>query len=102
MPEEQLFRQQWHTLGRRQGDTPPVDVKHEYLSDLELLKLQSFPDYWYLFGTRMQRAFQIGNAVPPKLGEVVGRAILKAGISIDKKNNTEKLQVPIEFPEITL
>lgn len=77
VPEAQLARQQWATQGKRQGDTPPVPVEHEYLSDQELLELQSFPSWWYLHGTRMQRAFQIGNAVPPKLAEVVGRAILE-------------------------
>ena len=78
VPPEQLFRQQWHTLGRRQGDTPPVDVEHEYLSDEELLALQTFPRWWYLHGTRMQRAFQVGNAVPPCLAEAVGRAVIEA------------------------
>ena len=75
VPLEQLLRQQWHTLGKRQGDLPPVPVKHAYLSDAELLKLQSFPDYWYLFGTRMQRAFQIGNAVPVELARALGSAL---------------------------
>ena len=78
VPQEQLRRQQWHTLGRRQGDLPPVFVEHEYLTDEELLKLQTFPGDWYLFGTRMQRASQIGNAVPPCLARHVGSAILEA------------------------
>lgn len=78
IPEEQLFRQQWHTKGRRQGDTPPVFVEHKYLSDEELLRLQTFPRWWYLHGTRMQRAFQIGNAVPPVLAKAVGDAVKKA------------------------
>ncbi|SDX87007.1 DNA (cytosine-5)-methyltransferase 1 [Allochromatium warmingii] len=78
VPKEQIFRQQWHTLGRRQGDTPPVFVEHQYLSDEELLKLQTFPRWWYLHGTRMQRVFQIGNAVPPVLAKVIGEAIKKA------------------------
>ncbi|MCP4489514.1 MAG: DNA cytosine methyltransferase [Gammaproteobacteria bacterium] len=78
VPEKQLFRQQWATKGRKQGDTPPVQVEHEYLSDEELLKLQTFPASWYLHGTRMQRAFQIGNAVPPLLGKIIGNAILEA------------------------
>lgn len=76
--EEQLFRQQWHTLGRRQSDTKPVFVEHRYLSDEELLKLQTFPTWWYLHGTRMQRAFQIGNAVPPVLAKAVGESIIRA------------------------
>lgn len=71
VPEEQLLRQQWHTLGKRQGDTPPVAVTHTYLSDQDLLTLQSFPSDWYIGGTRMERAFQIGNAVPPRLAAAV-------------------------------
>src|ERR1022692_906942 len=78
VPEDQLARQQWHVIGRRQGDTDPVFVEHEYLTDEELLKLQTFPVSWYLHGTRMQRAFQIGNAVPPVLARAVGSAIMQA------------------------
>jgi DNA (cytosine-5)-methyltransferase 1 len=78
VPEAQLARQQWHTLGRRQGDTPPVFVEHELLTDLELMRLQTFPDNWYLYGTRMERAFQIGNAVPPVLARVVGESLISA------------------------
>lgn len=84
VPEKQLFRQQWATKGKKQGDTPPVPVEHAYLSDEELLKLQTFPAWWYLHGTRMQRAFQIGNAVPPLLGEIIGKAILAA----EEKNDS--------------
>ncbi len=76
VPSEQLARQQWHTLGRRQGHTKPVPVVHSYLSDPNLLTLQTFPEYWFVAGTRMERAFQIGNAVPPLLAERVGSAIL--------------------------
>ncbi|WP_345872712.1 DNA cytosine methyltransferase [Shewanella algae] len=78
VPEKQLFRQQWATKGRKQGDTPPVEVEHQYLTDEELLLLQTFPKWWYLHGTRMQRAFQIGNAVPPVLAHTMGKAILES------------------------
>ena len=77
VPEEQLYRQQWHTLGRRQGDTLPVPVEHKSLTDHDLLRLQTFPEDWFVYGTRMERAFQIGNAVPPKLAEVIGKSILR-------------------------
>jgi DNA (cytosine-5)-methyltransferase 1 len=86
VPVEQLFRQQWHVLGRRQGDTKPVFVEHEYLTDAELLGLQTFPASWYLHGTRMERAFQIGNAVPPILAKAVGEAIMKACGSVAVEN----------------
>ncbi len=86
VPEAQLTRQQWHTRGRRQGDIPPVPVEHCYLSDEELLRLQTFPRWWYLHGTRMQRAFQIGNAVPPVLAEAVGRAVIEAQLAYEQSN----------------
>jgi DNA (cytosine-5)-methyltransferase 1 len=88
IPPEQLARQQWHSLGRRMRDSPPVDVKHAYLSDEELITLQTFPPCWYFYGTRMQRAAQIGNAVPPILAEAVGRAIIAAS-KISKKTPTK-------------
>jgi DNA (cytosine-5)-methyltransferase 1 len=78
VPEEQLARQQWHTLGRRQGDTSPVPVEHTYLSDEDLLKLQTFPAYWFVAGTRMERAFQIGNAVPPVLARAIAQNLGKS------------------------
>lgn len=91
VPDQQIFRQQWHTKGRRQGDTPPVDVDHEYLTDHDLLRLQTFPNDWFVFGTRMERAFQIGNAVPPVLAEVVGRAIVE---ELVQESRTEKYVRP--------
>jgi DNA (cytosine-5)-methyltransferase 1 len=78
VPDDQIQRQQWHTRGRRQGDSSPVRVEHAYLTDEELLHLQTFPSWWYLHGTRMQRAFQIGNAVPPLLAYEVGKAIIRS------------------------
>ena len=78
VPEEQLKRQQWHVRGCRQGDTPPVPVDHSYLSDRDLLLLQTFPESWCLAGTRMERAFQIGNAVPPLLAKHVARVLTSA------------------------
>lgn len=87
VPPEQLARQQWHILGRRQGDTKPVPVEHSYLSDADLLKLQTFPDFWFIAGTRMERATQIGNAVPPLLAKVVGKAILGSSTSTNNECN---------------
>lgn len=86
VPDEQVFRQQWHTQGRRMSDTPPVDVEHTYLSDSDLLKLQSFPSSWHIAGTRMERAFQIGNAVPPALGRAVFAQIGTEPLGIPKTN----------------
>jgi DNA (cytosine-5)-methyltransferase 1 len=78
VPEEQLYRQQWHVLGRRQSDTPPVHVDHEMLTDVELQLLQTFPRNWFVVGTRMERAFQIGNAVPVILAQAIGKELNKS------------------------
>ena len=91
VPEEQLRRQQWHVKGQRQGDLPPVQVTHEYLSDEDLLRLQTFPSTWYLHGTRMQRAFQIGNAVPVLLAEAMGRAVLTTCEMAREQHLTESI-----------
>lgn len=85
VPDDQLARQQWHTKGRRQRDLPPVFVEHSMLSDEELLLLQTFPGSWYLSGTRMQRAFQIGNAVPPQLACAIGKALL--GVTANEEDS---------------
>ena len=95
VPEEQLARQQWHTTGRRQRDLPPVFVEHAMFSDEDLLRLQTFPSDWYLFGTRMERAFQIGNAVPPLLAMAVGKAILAACSSQLYKKQDESIEEPV-------
>ena len=96
VPPEQLARQQWHLLGRRQGDTQPVPVVHTYLSDTDLLVLQTFPSFWFVAGTRMERAFQIGNAVPPLLAEKVGSALLNIQKSTEATNrDSEVLGFPL-------
>jgi DNA (cytosine-5)-methyltransferase 1 len=78
VPEEQIRLQQWHTRGCRLGKGNQLSVKYEFLSDKALLAIQTFPLDWAVSGTRMERVFQIGNAVPPVLGEAVSRAVMNA------------------------
>lgn len=47
------------------------------LSVRETARIQSFPDSWEFCGGKGSRYKQIGNAVPPKLGEAVGRQVKK-------------------------
>ena len=50
--------------------------QHRTLSIREAARLQTFPDGFRFAGQPSHRLTQIGNAVPPLLGEAVGRALL--------------------------
>jgi DNA (cytosine-5)-methyltransferase 1 len=55
----------------------PFHWDNRRLRVLELKRLHGFPDDYVIKGTRRDAVLQIGNAVPPLLGEVVARAILE-------------------------
>ncbi|BBO34560.1 DNA-cytosine methyltransferase [Lacipirellula parvula] len=44
----------------------------------EGLRLQTFDDSFEVLGSRTSQYLQVGNAVPPLLGEVIGRQLLEA------------------------
>ena len=50
--------------------------QHRTLTVREAARIQTFPDTFRFAGSRSHKFHQIGNAVPPILGEVVGLAIL--------------------------
>lgn len=64
-------------------DSRPLAVK-------ELLRLQSFPKSWRVSGSRNGQVRQIGNATPPLLAEVIGRAI---GESVFGRTYTNPLRL---------
>lgn len=72
---------------RNEPDSPSRTVKENHggvlvhyqenrvMTPRELARLQSFPDDFIFEGSKSQILVQIGNAVPPGLGEAVGRVV---------------------------
>jgi DNA (cytosine-5)-methyltransferase 1 len=52
--------------------------QHRTLTVREAARIQTFPDHFRFAGSRSHQFTQIGNAVPPAVGEAIGMAILQA------------------------
>jgi DNA (cytosine-5)-methyltransferase 1 len=68
----------------------PFHWDNRLLSVRELARLQTFPDDFKLIGSRQVVQKQIGNAVPPLLGEIIGREI--AAQLLGKKRSKKSLK----------
>jgi DNA (cytosine-5)-methyltransferase 1 len=55
--------------------TGPFHWDNRPLAPEELARLQSFPKSWRFSGGRTAQKRQIGNATPPLLAEIIGRAV---------------------------
>lgn len=58
--------------------TGPFHWGNRPLTVSEQLRLQSFPDGWRLAGDSRAQVLQVGNATPPLLAEVLGRALKRS------------------------
>ena len=70
------------TLTRNFGTPSSSRCIHPFqnraLSTREGARIQGFPDNYKFFGSKTSKNLQIGNAVPPALGEVIGKSLLKS------------------------
>jgi DNA (cytosine-5)-methyltransferase 1 len=64
--------------------TGPFHWDNRPLAPKELARLQSFPKAWAFVGTCGAQKRQIGNATPPLLAEVVGRAIASSVFGLEE------------------
>lgn len=55
--------------------TGPFHWRSRQLSELELRRIQTFPDNYSVAGDYRSQHRQLGNAVPPAIGEMLGREI---------------------------
>jgi DNA (cytosine-5)-methyltransferase 1 len=67
----------WTIQARRSNNMGPLHWRNRILRVEEVKRLQTFPDDWYLSGTVERQWRQVGNAVPPLLAEVLGRAVYR-------------------------
>jgi DNA (cytosine-5)-methyltransferase 1 len=74
------------------------DGSVRYLSVRESARVQTFPDNYVFLGSWTEAMRQLGNAVPVKLAEAVGRSVAKAlsGQALKKSqaSGDETLQSP--------
>lgn len=54
-----------------------LPYQNRALSTREGARLQSFKDTYLLYGSKTQKNLQIGNAVPPLLGKIIGEILIK-------------------------
>lgn len=68
----------WTIQARRSNNMGPLHWRNRILRVSEVKRLQTFPDDWKLAGKIESQWRQVGNAVPPLLAEVLGRALHQA------------------------
>jgi DNA (cytosine-5)-methyltransferase 1 len=51
-----------------------------------MARLQTFPDSFFFTGSMKKAMWQIGNAVPPLLGENIGKSVLTGLNRVVKKD----------------
>ena len=69
-------RPSWTLSASGGPSTGPFHWNNRQLTVRERLRLQSFPDSWHLVGSTCAQVRMAGNATPPLLAEVIGRALV--------------------------
>ena len=83
----------WTIAASPGPSTGPFHWDNRPLTPEEMLRLQSFPRSWKLVGKEREKVRQAGNATPPLLAEVFGRAIADQVFGAPLKGKP-KLRIP--------
>jgi DNA (cytosine-5)-methyltransferase 1 len=74
------------TIKENHGGTHIHPYLNRCISAREMARLQTFPDSFFFTGSMKKAMWQIGNAVPPLLGENIGKAVITGLNRIVKKD----------------
>jgi len=85
----------WTISAQPGPSTGPFHWNNRLLSIRELARLQTFPNGYNFVGSRQAVHKQIGNAVPPLLAEVIGRAISNQLLGTTGCRSPLRFEVPI-------
>ena len=80
------------TIKENHGGTHIHPFLNRCISAREMARLQTFPDSFFFTGTMKKAMWQIGNAVPPLLGENIGKALTTGLNKIVKKDFTNEIK----------
>jgi len=87
------------TIKENHGGTHIHPYLNRVISAREMARLQTFPDSFIFEGTMKKAMWQIGNAVPPRLAECVGYALIPYLEAITlgaQKKNLPKAEIATE------
>jgi len=70
------------------------------LTPREAARIQSFPDTHIFTGDRRRQCILVGNAVPPKLGEAIGKALSEHLLGLTEVNDAEHEAVVAEIEAV--
>jgi DNA (cytosine-5)-methyltransferase 1 len=98
----------WTIPAQPAQNAGPFHWSNRQLRTAEMLRLQTFPSTIFNAGTSSERQRQIGNSVPPLLGEVICRAIIASlrgktasrvacKLAVRRRNGVPR-QVPVRSP----
>ena len=112
--QQESMGRAWHAKGGRSGwwrrlswDLPSPTVvtmpnhastsmchpdEIRVLSLAECAAIQEFPEEWVFCGTTAQKYEQVGNAVPPRLGEIAARVVGDAARMLADESRTDEVE----------